>query len=132
MTSLSRRSSNINQITSHFHSQQPTASPPGSQLKMCQYAYSQFAQCGHRFIEVANFCEKALWRAAISGQLGPCPEIAFRSQLAKAFNPTAAENSIRPEVEKTHLWRGMSGYCRACVSRYKVGTLLPSTKITTS
>ena len=92
---------------------------------MCQYKYSQFDQCNHRVIEVTAFCPKALWRAGISGFLGPCPELAFQYQLAKAFNPLATkEHDISPEVERKQVWRGMTGFCRGCEVLFKVSGCL--------
>ncbi|KAA8570878.1 hypothetical protein EYC84_000267 [Monilinia fructicola] len=85
---------------------------------MCQFEYQRFQKCGHKGIEIIEYCNEVFWRAGMTGYLIPCPEQNFRAFFIGVgildgldFGPCR--------------WMGLSGYCKICVEEYGMSTAVP-------
>lgn len=88
---------------------------------MCFFRYDEFAACGHRVIDATEYCEKARWRAGMSGKLVPCPEVAFKLLLTRASGvPVALPNAFTEQLASSYAWMGSDGICKSCSQQQKV------------
>lgn len=88
---------------------------------MCIFKYHEFDQCGHRVIDATEYCQKAKWRAGMTGKLAPCPEVVFKYHLTRATEkPTLLPDGFTPELASTYAWMGAEGMCKSCTRQQKV------------
>jgi hypothetical protein len=80
---------------------------------MCHYDYYQYDLCGHKAIEILQYCNEVLWKAGMTFQLRPCPEENFINFCEKILNIPSKD------IGKCY-WKGMSGYCKMCESSFQV------------
>ncbi|QSZ34198.1 hypothetical protein DSL72_005787 [Monilinia vaccinii-corymbosi] len=84
---------------------------------MCQFEYHQFQKCGHKGIEIIEYCNEVFWKAGMIGCLVPCPEQNFRAFFMRIGILDGLDfGSCR--------WMGLSGYCRICEEEHGVGTTM--------
>ena len=89
--------------------------------KMCPFDYNHFGVCGHRVIDASGYCEKARWRAGMTGKLIPCDENVFKYHVTRAHNQNATlPAGFTPEVVATYAWMGVEGMCKSCTRQQKV------------
>ncbi len=74
--------------------------------KMCVFEYKIYHICGHRFIEITNYCSKVVWAAGVIPVLKPCEETNYASFIEQSITGL---QSFRQSV-----WKGMSGFCKKC------------------
>jgi hypothetical protein len=82
-------------------------------FEMCHYDYYQYDLCGHKAIEILQYCNEVLWKAGMTFQLRPCPEENFVNFCEKILNIPSKD------IGKCY-WKGMSGYCKMCESSFQV------------
>ncbi|PQE03812.1 hypothetical protein CJF30_00006525 [Rutstroemia sp. NJR-2017a BBW] len=82
-------------------------------FEMCHYDYYQYDLCGHKAIEILEYCNEVLWKAGMTFQLRPCPEENFVNFCEKILNIPSKD------IGKCY-WKGMSGYCKMCESSFQM------------
>ena len=80
---------------------------------MCQYEYYQWQKCGHKSIEITEYCNTAFWRAGMTARLNPCPEQNFRAFFVRVGILDGLDFG-------TCKWIGQSGYCKLCEEEFHV------------
>ncbi|KAM3065762.1 hypothetical protein ACMFMG_010012 [Clarireedia jacksonii] len=80
---------------------------------MCHYDYYQYDLCGHKSIEILQYCNEVLWKAGMTFQLRPCFEENFVTFCEKILNIPSKS------IGKCY-WKGMSGYCKMCESDFQM------------
>ncbi|KAB8297874.1 hypothetical protein EYC80_001667 [Monilinia laxa] len=85
---------------------------------MCQFEYQRFQKCGHKGIEIIEYCNEVFWRAGMTGYLIPCPEQNFRAFFIRVGILDGLDFG-------TCLWVGLSGYCKLCEEEYGMPKAVP-------
>ncbi|ESZ89842.1 hypothetical protein SBOR_9773 [Sclerotinia borealis F-4128] len=86
---------------------------------MCQFEYYQYEQCGHKSIEITEYCNEVFWKAGMTAHLIPCPEQNFRAFFVRIGTLDGMDfGSCR--------WIGLAGYCKMCEEEYKMPKSIPS------
>ncbi|KAL3427401.1 hypothetical protein PVAG01_00910 [Phlyctema vagabunda] len=78
---------------------------------MCNYGYYYFNLCGHRGIEVLQYCNISFHFAGMTGSLFSCRTNEHYGGYQS--NPTGKD----PQLCR---WTGMSGYCRWCEREFEM------------
>jgi hypothetical protein len=94
---------------------------PEQHNKMCIYNYYQYDVCGHRIIELTEYCPKTLWIAGIKGELQPCGEEIYAAQILNLKLPLVKQEG--------YYWKGMSGFCKNCEAEFAVRFLSMATDL---
>ncbi|CCD52662.1 hypothetical protein BofuT4_P001090.1 [Botrytis cinerea T4] len=85
---------------------------------MCQYEYYQWQKCGHKSIEITEYCNTAFWRAGMTARLNPCPEQNFRAFFVRVGILDGLDFG-------TCKWIGQSGYCKLCEEEFHMPKAVP-------
>ncbi|KAF7869730.1 hypothetical protein EAF04_004514 [Stromatinia cepivora] len=85
---------------------------------MCQFEYFQYQKCGHKAIEISEFCNIVFWRAGMTSRLTPCPEQNFRAFFVRIGTLDGLDFG-------TCKWIGLSGYCKICEEEAHMPKAIP-------
>jgi len=83
---------------------------------MCPYSYNSYDACGHRCIEITEYCPKTVWNAGMTGILQPCGEIGYNLLLQGSTHAMPGWS--------LWVWKGMSGYCKKCEADFEVSVFV--------
>ncbi|TGO15734.1 hypothetical protein BTUL_0036g00250 [Botrytis tulipae] len=79
---------------------------------------SRWQKCGHKSIEIAEYCNTVFWRAGMTARLNPCPEQNFRAFFVRVGILDGLDFG-------TCKWIGQSGYCKMCEEEYHMPKAVP-------
>ncbi|EDN92643.1 predicted protein [Sclerotinia sclerotiorum 1980 UF-70] len=85
---------------------------------MCQFEYFQYQKCGHKAIEISEYCNIVFWRAGMTSHLTPCPEQNFRAFFVRIGTLDGLDFG-------TCKWIGLSGYCKICEKESHMPKAIP-------